>query len=84
MAKYQGSQLTYMIALEIVEEDNSFYALIQAAMRQADSENQVRLRYVFPQVWEDLEKRKSAPMGYLPGEAVRLDDRVYFGGRAIA
>jgi hypothetical protein len=49
-----------------------FYALIMAAMRQADTDNLTRLRSAFPDVWRELEARYNAPGGMLPGE--RDDD----------
>ena len=49
-----------------------FYALIMAAMRQADTDNLTRLRMVFSNVWTELEARYNSPGGMLPGE--RDDD----------
>jgi hypothetical protein len=49
-----------------------FYALIMAAMRQADTDNLTRLRIGFPEVYGELEARYSSPGGMLPGE--RDDD----------
>jgi hypothetical protein len=48
--------------------DASFYALIMAAMRRADSYNITRLRAAFPETWEELHARYHAPGGLLPGE----------------
>ena len=64
-----------------------FYALIMAAMRQADTDNLTRLRSAFPDVWRELEARYNAPGGMLPGE--RDDDDspavvLLYDGRADA
>lgn len=45
-----------------------FYALIMAAMRQADTANAERLRHMFPVVWDELQARYHAPGGLLPGD----------------
>jgi hypothetical protein len=51
-----------------------------AAMRQADSDNIVRLRVAFPEVYDELHKRYGAPGGILPtdkGELERnLDEKI--------
>lgn len=52
----------------IAMQDEPFYALIQAAMRQADTDNHERLRLAFPDVHAELERRYWAPGGFLPGE----------------
>ena len=52
----------------IVMNDYPFYALIQAAMRQADSDNIIKLKKAFPHVWLELEARYHAPNGDLPGD----------------
>lgn len=46
----------------------SFYALIQAAMRQADTHNLEILKKGFPLVWKELQARYNAIGGLLPGE----------------
>lgn len=45
-----------------------FYALIQAAMRLADTENQAKLAAMWPEVWVDLLKRYDAPGGILQSD----------------
>lgn len=45
-----------------------FYALIMAAMRQADVENADKLKRMFPDVWEELWERHNAPDGLIGGE----------------
>lgn len=54
----------------INREDYSFYALIMAAMRQADSDNIVKLMDAFPDVWSELRNRYNTPWGILPGDRV--------------
>lgn len=58
----------YQKGLEIAAKGYPFYALIQAAMREADTDNLAKLKEAFPGVWEDLRARYHAPGGYLPGE----------------
>jgi hypothetical protein len=64
----------YKQAQEIEAKGYSFYALIQAAMRQADSNNREKLKEMFPEVWDDLVQRYNAPGGYLPGEPLLVED----------
>lgn len=54
-------------------EDPPFYALIMAAMRKADPNNQVKLREAFPEVWSELRARYNKPLGVLPEEAEDID-----------
>lgn len=49
---------------------NSFYTLIMAAMRQADTDNLEALQSAFPRVWNELRRRYNAPGGKLPGEVI--------------
>lgn len=56
----------YEVGLQINSHDYPFYALIQAAIRQADSDNITILRHAFPEVYEELLQRYSAPGGVLP------------------
>ena len=62
------SYQTYRTGQRIEAQDYPFYALIQAAMRQADTENQEKLRQVFPRVWNEMQSRYNAPGGYLFGD----------------
>lgn len=65
---YRASQL-------ISAERPPFYALIMAAMRQADTLNCRKLASAFPDIWEELQARYDAPGGYLEGETpVPADD----------
>ena len=54
--------------------DFPFYAIIQCAMRQADSDNLAKLRQAFPEVYEDLQRRYRTLGGVLPEDGVNLDD----------
>lgn len=45
-----------------------FYAIIQAAMRQADTDNTKKLKEAFPEVWEELHERYNSPGGFLPSD----------------
>ena len=58
---YQASKRLYCA-------DWPFYAVIMAAMRQADSDNEAKLRAEWPDVWDELQARYNAPGGLLPGE----------------
>lgn len=56
----------FSVAMEIRKYE--FYALLMAAMANADSENVVKLRNAFPEVWNELVARYNAPGGMLPEE----------------
>jgi len=58
----------YMTSQAISAGDPPFYSLIMAAMRQADSDNLIRLRTAWPEVWRELQARYNAPLGMLPGD----------------
>ncbi len=58
----------YESSKHIALQDHPFYALVMAAMRQADEENLRRLRLGFEDVWQELQARYHAPGGVLPGE----------------
>jgi hypothetical protein len=62
------SYADYIIGRKLLFNDPPFYALIQAAMRRADSENALKLWQAFPKVWEELHARYHSPDGKLPGE----------------
>jgi hypothetical protein len=47
---------------------SSFYGVLMAAMRQADTENGEILASAFPQVWAELYARYNAPGGTIPGD----------------
>ena len=56
-------------------EDISFYALIQAAMRRADTINLEMLKGCWPEVWEELLERYNTPGGYLKEELVETEKK---------
>jgi len=58
----------YQMSKEIDRLGPSFYAIIMAAMRNADTANLIALRSAWPYVWEELQARYDAPGGYLEGE----------------
>lgn len=59
----------YAIGREIAGQDFPFYALIQAAMRKADTENLDRLRQAFPEVWAELRERYYARGGRIAADS---------------
>jgi len=58
----------YRESVSISSHDHPFYALIMAAMRQADSNNADILREAFPEVWDELQERYNAPGGLIGKE----------------
>lgn len=75
----------YNVSKRISGEDFPFYALIMAAMRQADTLNLEKLQMMWPEVWHELHARYTAPGGYLPKE-VCMDgthERGQIGGGAL-
>jgi hypothetical protein len=58
----------YEVSKLISSHDYPFYALIMAAMRQADTDNAESLRKAFPDVRAELQARYDAPGGILPEE----------------
>lgn len=61
----------YESGQRIEAEGYPFYALVQAAMRQADSDNILRLQAAFPEVHAELTERYNAPGGLLASEVTR-------------
>jgi len=62
------SHYDYEVSKHVSAADYPFYALIMAAMRQADTDNLDSLKEAFPLVHRELQARYNAPGGYLPGE----------------
>jgi len=63
----------YRASHDITLRDYPFYALIMAAMRQADTRNADALSGSFPDIWQELRQRYNAPGGVLstdPGGAL--------------
>jgi hypothetical protein len=67
---------SYEVGRFIDAKSYDFYALIQAALRRADSVNYAKLAAVFPAEAEELEARYNAPGGELP------NDPPYYGPTA--
>jgi len=67
------SRYDYEISKQITLQDYPFYALIMAAMRQADTSNSYLLRQIFPGVADELYDRYQAPGGRL------AEDPPYYG-----
>ena len=61
-------QFAYKKAQEIEHQNYPFDALIQAAMRKADSENLRKLQAAFPLEYIDLKERYNLPGGLREGE----------------
>jgi len=57
------SLFDYHKSLELVAEDVPFYALIMAAMRKADTDNERFLRDAWPEIWDELKARYNSPGG---------------------
>lgn len=64
------SLFDYEVSKVLAAADYPFYALVMAAMRQADSSNTAKLRAAFPDTWDELTARYNAPGGVLAGEQV--------------
>ena len=62
----------YKMSQHIAGKDHPFYAIIMAAMRQADPDNSVILKHAWPHVWDELNKRYHAVGGILASEDVQL------------
>lgn len=64
----------YFYSLGIVVSEPPFYAIIMAAMRNADSDNIEKLKLMWPEIWEELGKRYRSPGGILPKDKIKDDD----------
>ena len=60
----------YQSSKKIAAAHYPFYAVIMAAMRQADTGNMAKLRAAWPEVAAELQARYDAPGGLLPGEVL--------------
>jgi hypothetical protein len=58
----------YEKSILIESKNYPFYALIMAAMRQADTDNFEKLKTAFPETYRELHDRYNAPGGLLPEE----------------
>lgn len=59
------SMFDYKYSQSLSVDNPPFYALIMAAMRQADSANMVKLELAFPDIADELRRRYDAPGGIL-------------------
>ena len=64
----------YRISRTLMIGDPPFSSFIMAAMRKADSKNIEKLKFVFPDIWKELQARYNAPAGVL------LSDEEYSQG----
>lgn len=60
------SHYDYYRSIQIAIQNEPFYALIMAAMRQADDRNLERLQRAFPETWRELLARMHTGDGRLP------------------
>jgi hypothetical protein len=58
----------YQVGIQIAIHDYPFYALIQAAMRQADTDNLEKLKAAFPEVHAEFMTRYNSPGGQVTGD----------------
>ena len=65
------SRFDYEQSRVIKNEGYGFYAVIMAAMRQADTDNLEKLKQAWPQVWEELQERYHSPGGALTRDSLR-------------
>ena len=63
----------YKYSIHITQQDYPFYALIMAAMRQADSDNLEMLQQCWPNVWNELQARYYAPAGWLETDPMTME-----------
>ena len=69
----------YLAAKVLLRLDPPFYALLMAAMQRCDSENEAKLRMMWPDLWDETYARYHAPGGALEGEAVYEGEAVLRG-----
>jgi hypothetical protein len=62
----------YWQSLTICDEGYKFYALIMAAMRDADTDNLGALRRLFPEVYDELAQRRANPGGLSNAELAKV------------
>jgi len=58
----------YKLSQEISARDESFYALLFAMFRKADTDSLEKLKQAFPMKWQEFYARYHAPGGYLEPE----------------
>lgn len=69
------SHFDYEASKAIALKDYPFYALIMAAMRQADTDSTEKLQVAFPDTWKELQVRYHTAGGLLPEENTFIDAR---------
>lgn len=62
------SHFDYTLSQHIEAQEYTFYALIMAAMRQADTTNYMKLQQAFPGVQAELHARYNSPGGVLSSD----------------
>jgi hypothetical protein len=72
----------YRESQEIDRAQYSFYALIMAAMRQADTENTEKLRMCWPDIYDELFQRYNAPGGAITPDEIEAVQRQYIGRKS--
>lgn len=55
----------YQMSQKASAQNYPFYALVMAAIRQADSDNLAALKFAFPDIYIEFELRYNAPGGCL-------------------
>lgn len=60
----------YRAAVKLKNDDVPFYALIMAAMMRADSDNFLKLSYLWPEIQAEVQKRWDAPGGVIEGDRI--------------
>ncbi|MCB0072521.1 MAG: hypothetical protein KDE20_13725 [Caldilineaceae bacterium] len=71
------SHYDYIKSQEIGARDFPFYALIMAAIRQADANNLQKLRAMWPNVVDEFAARYTAPGGVLESDPDQLKRNVW-------
>ena len=62
------SLFEYQESKRIAANDYGFYSLIMAAMRQADTSNSEKLKWMWPEMYEEMRERYNAPGGLIGEE----------------
>lgn len=61
----------YFFSQGIELSGSPFGAIIMAAMRKADTDNLTKLKLMWPEIWEELDKRYHVPGGILPKDKIK-------------
>ena len=64
------SLYSYWQSQNLSSSDPDFAALIMAAIRKADTENNARLQSAFPEIYQEFTERYHAPGGRLESEQI--------------